>query len=187
MTLFFRFFRPRSWRSLSVWVPLLAVGFISCVGLSLAIAIPLGVLAQYETAKSRDGGSSFSPRTRMAGEPPLRSSRTVSTGYGPLVITVFWGEEGQRLNLPGIPSIKASGTFLASPAVIARRDDDWTGEMGGWLGGPTSTRPPNGRASAPARAGGCRVHRYGQTRNRIEVKLPAYSLRQRLRARTQIS
>ena len=134
MTLFFRFFRPRSWRSLSVWVPLLAVGFISCVGLSLAIAIPLGVLAQYETAKSRDGGSSFSPRTRMAGEPPLRSSRTASTGYGPLVITVFWGEEGQRLNLPGIPSIKASGTVLASPAVIARLDDDWTGEIGGWLG-----------------------------------------------------
>ena len=134
MTLFLRFFRPRSWRSLSVWAPLLAVGFISCVGLSLAIAIPLGVLAQYETAKSRDGGSSFPPSARMAGEPPLRSSKTVSTGYGPLVITVFWGEEGQRLNLPGIPAIKASGTVLASPAVIAQGDDDWTGEIGGWLG-----------------------------------------------------
>ena len=50
------------------------------------------------------------------------------------MVTVFWGEEGQRLDLPGIPDIEASGTVLTSPAVLAQRDDDWTGEIGGWLG-----------------------------------------------------
>ncbi len=134
MRLFFRFVWPRSWRSLSVWIPLIAVGVISCVGLSLAMGFRSGVLAQHDTATLRDGGSGFSPRTRAAGEPPLRSSRPATTGYGPLVVTVFWGEEGQQLDLPGIPDVEASGTVLASPAVLAQREDDWTGEIGGWLG-----------------------------------------------------
>ena len=134
MTLFFRFFRPRSWRSLSVWIPLIAVGFIACVGLSLAMGFRSGLLAQHETATMRDGGSGFSPRTRITGEPPLRFKRPVATGYGPLVVTVFWGEEGQRLGLPGIPEVGASGTALASPAVLAQLEDDWTGELSGWLG-----------------------------------------------------
>ena len=134
MTLFFRFFRPRSWRSLSVWIPLIAVGIVSCVGLSLAMGFRSGALAQHDTATLRDGGSAFAPMNRTAGEPPLRSTWPVATGYGPLVVTVFWGEEGQRLDLPGIPNVEASGTVLASPAVLAQRDDDWTGEIGGWLG-----------------------------------------------------
>lgn len=134
MTLFFRFFRPRSWRSLSIWIPLIAVGLISCIGLSLAMGFRSGALAQHETATMRDGGSGFAPKTRVAGEPPLRSSTTVATGYGPLDVTVFWGEVGQRLDLPGIPQVEASGTVLASPAVLAQLKDDWTGEIGGWLG-----------------------------------------------------
>ena len=134
MTLFFRFIRPRSWRSLSVWIPLIAVGIISCVGLSLAMGFRSGVLAQYDTATLRDGGSGFAPMTREAGEAPLRSSRPVATGYGPLRITVFWGEAGQRLDLPGIPQVEVSGTILASPAVLAQLKDDWTGELGAWLG-----------------------------------------------------
>ena len=134
MMLFFRFISPRSWRSLSVWIPLIAVGLITCIGLSLAMGFRSGLLAQHDTATMRDGGSGFAPTTRAAGEPPLRSSRPVATGYGPLTITLFWGEEGQRLDLPGIPQIEASGTVLASSAVLARLEDDWTGEIGGWLG-----------------------------------------------------
>ncbi|MYD50247.1 MAG: hypothetical protein F4W93_02020 [Dehalococcoidia bacterium] len=134
MKLFFRFIWPRSWRSFSVWIPLIAVGLITCVGLSLAMGFRSGLLAQHETATMRDGGSGFAPETRVAGEPPLRSSTTVATGYGPLEVTVFWGEEGQRLDLPGIPQVEASGTVLASPAVLAQLEDDWTGEIGGWLG-----------------------------------------------------
>ena len=134
MRLFFRFFRPRSWRSLSVWIPLISVGIISCVGLSLAMGFRSGALAQHDTATLRGGGSGFAPMTRTAGEPPLRSTWPVATGYGPLVVTVFWGEEGQQLDLPGIPDVEASGTVLASPAVLAQRQDDWTGEIGGWLG-----------------------------------------------------
>ena len=134
MMLFFRFIWPRSWKSFSVWIPLIAVGLISCVGLSLAMGFRSGLLAQHETATLRDGGSGFRPMTRVAGEPPLRSSRPVATGYGPLNVTLFWGEEGQRLDLPGIPQIEASGTALASPAVLAQLKDDWTGEIGGWLG-----------------------------------------------------
>ena len=134
MKLFFRFISPRSWRSFSVWIPLVAVGLIACVGLSLAMGFRSGTLAQHDTATLRDGGSGFAPMTRVAGEPPLRSSRPVSTGYGPLEVTLFWGEEGQRLDLPGIPQIETMGTVLASPAVLTQLQDDWTGEMEGWVG-----------------------------------------------------
>ena len=134
MKLFYRFISPRSWRSLSVWIPLIAVGLITCVGLSLAMGFRSGLLAQHETATLRDGPKSFSPETRVAGEPPLRSFTPVATGYGPLAVTVYWGEEGQRLGLPGIPAVGASGTALASPAVLAQLQDDWTGELRGWLG-----------------------------------------------------
>ena len=133
MMLFFRFIWPRSWKSFSIWIPLIAVGLISCIGLSLAMGFRSGLLAQHETATMRDGGHGFSPMTRVAGEPPLRSSRPVATGYGPLRVTVIWGEEGQRLVLPGIPQVEASGTALASPAVLAQLEDDWTGEIEGWL------------------------------------------------------
>ena len=142
MMLFFRFIWPRSWRSFSVWIPLIAVGLISCVGLSLAMGFRSGLLSQHETATLRDGGYGYSPTTRTAGEPPLRSSRSVATGYGPLTVTMFWGEEGQRLDLPGIPQIEASGTVLASAAVQARLEDDWTGEIEGWVGDrPVRTLP----------------------------------------------
>ena len=134
MKLFFRFIWPRSWRSLSVWIPLIAVGLITCVGLSLAMGFRSGLLAQHETATMRDGAKSFSPETKETGEPPLRSFTPVATGYGPLAVTVYWGEEGQRLDLPGIPAVGASGTALASPAVLAQLEDDWTGELRGWLG-----------------------------------------------------
>ena len=137
MTLFFRFFRPRSWRSLQVWTPLIAVGIISCVGLSLAMGFRSGVLAQHDTAVLRDGPGTFSPKTRTAGDSPLRFKRPVATGYGLLTITVYWGEEGQRLDLPGIPQIEASGTALASPAVLAQLKDDWTGELEALLGDRT--------------------------------------------------
>ncbi len=143
MMLFFRFIWPRSWRSFSVWIPLIAVGLISCIGLSLAMGFRSGLLAQHETATLRDGGSGFRPMTRSAGDPPLRSSNTVATGYGPLTVTLFWGEEGQRLKLPGIPQIEESGTVLASPAVLAQLDDDWTGEIEGWLGDRPARTLPN--------------------------------------------
>lgn len=85
MMLFFRFIWPRSWRSLSVWIPLIAVGLITCVGLSLAMGFRSGLLAQHETVTLRDGPRSFSPETRIAGDPPLRSFTPEATGYGPLV------------------------------------------------------------------------------------------------------
>ena len=134
MMLFFRFIWPKSWRSFSVWIPLIAVGLITCVGLSLAMGFRSGLLAQHEAATMRDGSNRFSPDTREAGEPPLRSFTPVATGYGPLAVTVYWGEEGQRLDLPGISTVGASGTALASPAVLAQLEDDWTGELRGWLG-----------------------------------------------------
>ena len=56
MMLFFRFIWPKSWRSFSVWIPLIAVGLITCVGLSLAMGFRSGLLAQHETATLRDGG-----------------------------------------------------------------------------------------------------------------------------------
>ena len=130
----FRFILPRSWRSFSVWVPLLVVAFISCIGLSLAMGFRSGLLAQHETATLRDGPNTFSPRMRVAGDPPLRSTIPVATGYGILQVTVYWGEEGQRLDLPGIPAIRESGTALVTPAVLAQLEDDWTGELRGWLG-----------------------------------------------------
>ena len=44
--------------------------------------------------------------------------------------------------LPGIPEVEASGTALASPAVLAQLKDDWTGELVGWLGeGPVRELP----------------------------------------------
>ena len=134
MMLFFRFIWPKSWRSFSVWIPLIAVGLISCVGLSLAMGFRSGLLAQHETATLRDGPHSFSPEFRMPGDPPLRSSRPVATGYGIMNIAVYWGEEGQRVDVPGIPAIRESGTALVTPAVLAQLEDDWTGELRGWLG-----------------------------------------------------
>ena len=128
MILFLRFFRPRSWSSLAVWMPLVAVGLISCVGLSLAMGFRSGTLAQHDTATLRDGGSGFAPMTREAGEPPLRSSWPVATGYGPLAVTVFWGEEG------------SGSTFPASP--LSRRAGP------SWLPPP---RSPSARTTGPAR------------------------------------
>ena len=141
MRLFFQFIRPRSRRSLSAWMPLIAVGLIVCVGLSLAMGFRSGVLARHDAATVRDGPPGLPPRTQPV-EGPLRSSEVAATGYGPLVVTVFWGEEGQRLGLPGIPEVEPSGTVLASPAVLAHLRDDWTGELAGWLGeGPVRELP----------------------------------------------
>ena len=65
----------------------------------------------------RDGSRSLPPRTAEI-EGPLRSTRLEATAYGPLVVTVFAGEAGQRLGLPGIPQVEPSGTVMASPAAI---------------------------------------------------------------------
>lgn len=119
--------------SLRAWTPLIVVGFIACIGLSLAMGFYSGVLAQYDTATLRDGHPGLPPRTDTAAG-PLRASQVVSTGYGPLVVTVIWGEPGQQLGLPGIPVVGGSGTVLVSPAVLVRSQDDWTGELGIWLG-----------------------------------------------------
>ena len=148
MMLFLRFIWPRSWRSLFVWVPLVAVGIISCVGLSLAMGFRSGLLAQQASAVVRDGPPGLQPRTQPV-DGPLRSSSTVTTGYGPLVATVFWGEAGQRLDLPGIPRVEASGTALASPAVLAQLEDDWTGEIGGWLGDRPAEALPDAALAHP--------------------------------------
>ena len=138
----FRFIWPRTWRSFSVWIPLVAIALISCIGLSLAMGFRSGLLAQHETATLRDGPNSFSPRTRVVGDPPLRSTMPVATGYGIMQVTVYWGEEGQRLDLPGIPAIRESGTALVTPAVLTQLEDDWTGELRGWLGDrPVETLP----------------------------------------------
>ena len=83
MTLFFRFFEPTSWRSLSVWIPLIVVGVISCVGLSLAMGFRSGVLAQHDTATLRDGGSGFAPMTRAPGEPLQPPREASSTSRDP--------------------------------------------------------------------------------------------------------
>ena len=85
----------------------------------------------------------------MVGDPPLHSSRSVATGYGPLVLTVFWGEEGQRLGVPGIPRIEPSGTVLASPAVLAQLEDDWTGEIEGWMGERSARKLPDAALAYP--------------------------------------
>ena len=96
----------------------------------------------------RDGSRSLPPRTAEI-EGPLRSTRLEATTYGPLVITVFAGEAGQRLDLPGIPQVELSGTVMASPAVLAQLEDDWTGELSAWLGGRTPQSLPNEALAHP--------------------------------------
>lgn len=133
MRLFFRFIWPRSGRAFLVWLPLVAAGAIACVGLSLALGFGAGVLAQHDAAVVRDGPRGLPPRYEPV-DGPLRSSSLVATGYGPLVITSFAGDAGQPLGIPGIPRIEEPGTVLASPTVLAQSRDDWTGELGAWLG-----------------------------------------------------
>ena len=148
MRLFFRLLWPRSRRSLSAWVPLIAVGAISCAGLSLALGIGFGFHAQQQTALLRDGSSSMGP-FRGQVEGPQRSTRVETTAYGPLVVTVFAGEAGRRLGLPGIPQVEQNGTVMASPAVLAQLEDDWTGELDAWLGGRTTQPFPEAALAHP--------------------------------------
>jgi len=133
MRLFFRFIWPRSGRALLVWLPLIAAGAIACLGLSLALGFRSGVLAQHDAVVARDGPRGLPPRNQPA-DGPLRSSSPIATGYGPLVITAFAGEAGEPLGIPGIPWVEEPGTVLASPTVLAQSGDDWTGELGAWLG-----------------------------------------------------
>ena len=153
MMLFFRFIWPRSRKSLAVWVPLIAAGFIACIGLSLAMGFRSGVLAQQASTVLRDGGSGFGPNieppTLDPNGPPLRSSELLSTGYGPMTVTTFWGVEGQRIGIPGIDRVEKHGTVLASPAVIDRLDDDWTGELRAWLGERQPGRLPDAALAHP--------------------------------------
>ncbi len=148
MRLFFRLIWPRSRRALTAWIPLIVVGAIACVGLSLALGFRSGVLAQHDAAVLRDGPRGLPPRLQPA-DGPLRSSRLVATGYGPLVVTVFAGEAGQRLGLPGIPRVEESGTVLASPSVLAQLADDWTGELGAWLGDRETQALPDAALAHP--------------------------------------
>ena len=153
MNLFFRFIWPRSRKSLAVWVPLIAAGLIACVGLSLALGFRSGVLNQQSAIVLRDGGTSFGPNrvppTLDPDGPPLRSSELISTGYGPLAVTTFWGVEGQRIGIPGLDRVEKPGTVLASPAVRAQLDDDWTGELDAWLGGRSPGRLPDAALTHP--------------------------------------
>ena len=134
MMLFFRFFWPRSLRSLSAWTPLILVGVISCIGLSLALGFRSGLLEQQIATIERDGPRGLQPRTHPV-EGPLRASNLVYTTYGPMVVTTIAAEEGRRIGLPGIARAGADGTALASPAVLDQLQDDWTGEIEAWLGG----------------------------------------------------
>ena len=153
MNLFFRFIWPRSRKSLAVWVPLIAAGLIACVGLSLALGFRSGVLNQQSAIVLRDGGTSFGPNrvppTLDPDGPPLRSSELISTGYGPLAVTTFWGVEGQRIGIPGLDRVEKPGTVLASPAVRAQLDDDWTGELEAWLGARSPGRLPDAALTHP--------------------------------------
>ena len=139
--LFLRFAWPRSFRSLAAWTPLILVGVISCIGLSIALGFRDGLLAQQAAAVQRDGPPGLQPRNHAV-EGSLRASRLVYTTYGPLVVTTIAGEEGRQIGLPGIDLIGADGSALASPAVLAQLRDDWTGEIEAWLGGrPVGTLP----------------------------------------------
>ena len=148
MMLYLRFVWPRSLRSLAAWTPLILVGAVSCIGLSLALGFRDGLLAQQEAAVQRDGRPGLPPRTHPV-EGPLRASRLVYTTYGPLVVTTIAGEEGGRIGLPGIDRIGADGSALASPAVLAQLKDDWTGEIEAWLGGRTPGRLPDAALTHP--------------------------------------
>ena len=148
MTLFFRLIWPRSWRSLAAWTPLLTVGVISSAGLSLALGLGFGFFAQQNTATLRDGPRGLQPRTHEV-EGPLRATNLFATGYGPLVVTAFAGEEGEPLGLPRIPRVEPSGTVKASPAVLAQFEDDWTGEIGSWLDGRTVGKLPDAALAHP--------------------------------------
>ena len=134
MRLFLRFVWPRSPRSLAIWTPLILVGLISCIGLSLALGFRSGLLAQQVSALQRDGPPGLPPRTAQV-EGPLRASDTVYTTYGPMAVTTIAAQEGLPLDLPGIDRAGADGSILASPAVLAQLQDDWTGEIEAWLGG----------------------------------------------------
>ena len=148
MILFFRLIWPRSWQSLTAWAPLITVGAVSCAGLSLALGLGFGFYAQQNTATLRDGYRGLPPRTQAV-EGPLRGTDLFATGYGPLVVTTFVGDAGQPLYLPGLPKGEPSGTVKASPAVLAQFEDDWTGEIGVWLGDRTVEKLPDAALAHP--------------------------------------
>ena len=148
MMLFLRFVWPRSPRSLAAWTPLILVGAVSCIGLSLALGFRDGLLAQQAAAVQRDGPPGLPPRTHPV-EGPLRASRLGYTTYGPLVVTTIAGDEGLHIGLPGIDRIGADGSALASPGVLAQLRDDWTGEIEAWLGGRTPGTLPDAALTHP--------------------------------------
>ena len=148
MMLFLRFVWPRSPRSLAAWTPLILVGAVSCIGLSLALGFRDGLLAQQAAAVQRDGPPGLPPRTHPV-EGPLRASRLVYTTYGPLVVTTIAGDEGLHIGLPGIDRIGTDGSALASPGVLAQLRDDWTGEIEAWLGGRTPGTLPDAALTHP--------------------------------------
>ena len=148
MMLFLRFAWPRSLRSLRAWTPLIIVGVITCIGLSLALGFRDGLLAQQAAAAERDGPEGLPPRTQAV-EGPLRASRVVYTTYGHMTVTTIAGEEGARVGLPGIERVGADGSALASPAVIAQLRDDWTGEIEAWLGGRSVGTLPDAALAHP--------------------------------------
>ena len=67
---------PRSWRSLSGWVPLLIVVVIAAIGLSLALGLRSGVLRQSATATLRDGSQDLPPAVGLA--PGSMTARTAA-------------------------------------------------------------------------------------------------------------
>ena len=64
------------WRSLSGWVPLLIVGVIAAIRLSLALGLRSGVLKQSATATLRDGSQDLLPAVGLA--PGSMTARTAA-------------------------------------------------------------------------------------------------------------
>lgn len=143
--------RPRTATQGRWWLPLVAVGLVAALGVSLAFGFKAALVEQARFKLVRDGQVGLEPARRDPswGGRPLRASEVVPTAYGPLTRTTFVGSPGTPLPIPGVTKVGEVGTVLASPALLRQLRDDWTGELGAFIGPLDVKELPSAALAAP--------------------------------------
>ncbi len=124
---------PRSSASWKDFLLVLATGLIAGLGVALALGSGSAVIVGQERASVRDGPRGLEP-TFTQQDRPLRATRHVVTAYGSATVLLLVGDPDEKIDLPGIPRIAPSGTVQVSPAVAQQLADDWSGELGAYVG-----------------------------------------------------